>query len=48
MTEGRCMKCKEQVTMTDEKIVTNKRGLKMAKGKCPKCGTTVCRILGKA
>lgn len=48
MTEGYCVKCKKSVEMKDSKEVVNKRGMKMAKGKCPKCGTTVCRILGKA
>lgn len=48
MTEGRCMKCKKQVVMLEEKVVVNKRGMRMARGKCPDCGTTVCRILGKA
>lgn len=48
MTEGRCMKCKKNVTMQDAKEVVTKNGMKMAKGKCPNCGTTVCRILGKA
>jgi hypothetical protein len=48
MTEGYCVKCKKTVEVKDGKEVVNKRGLKMCKGKCPKCGTTVCRILGKA
>lgn len=46
--EGRCMKCQKQVPMLDVKVVVNKRGMNMAKGKCGTCGTTVCRILGKA
>ena len=45
--KGRCMKCQKEVTMKDAKVVTNAIGMKMAKGKCA-CGTTVCRILGKA
>ena len=48
MVEGRCMKCKKQVEMKDPKNETMKNGMLMAKGKCPKCGTTVCKILGKA
>ena len=48
MTNGRCMKCRKEVTMKDEKEVVTKNGMKMAKGKCPECGTTVCRMLGKA
>jgi len=48
MVEGYCVKCKKSTEMKDPKEVVNKRGMKMAKGKCPKCSTTVCRILGKA
>lgn len=44
--QGRCMKCKEQREFEGE-ISTLKNGAQMAKGKCPVCGTTVCRILGK-
>jgi len=46
--EGRCMKCKKQVEIQEgvENITKNK--MRMLKGKCPECGTTVCRILGKA
>ncbi len=48
MPEGRCMKCKKQVEIKDGKEVVFKNGMKALKGKCPECGTTVCRILGKA
>ena len=48
MVEGYCVKCKKKIEMLNPKEVVNKRGMKMAKGKCPKCDTTVCRILGKA
>jgi DNA-directed RNA polymerase subunit RPC12/RpoP len=48
MTEGRCMKCKDQVQIKDGKEVTMKNGMKAMKGVCPKCGTKVFRILGKA
>jgi len=47
MTEGYCVKCKKSVVMKDEKESLTKRGVKMAKGKCPNCGITVCRMLGK-
>ena len=47
MVEGRCMKCKKQVEMKDPKETATSRGVKMFKGKCPECGTTVCRIAGK-
>ena len=45
--EGRCMKCKKQVVITNGKESKMKTGAFMLKGKCGKCGTTVCRILGK-
>ena len=54
MTEytGYCVKCKAKRKMEDVKEVTmkGKGGTKRraAKGKCPKCGTTMFRILGKA
>lgn len=47
MTEGYCVKCKAKVEIKDGKIADNARGVSMMKGKCPKCSTTVCRILGK-
>lgn len=47
MVEGRCMKCKKQVTMKDPKETKTARGTLMFKGKCPECGTTVCRIGSK-
>ncbi len=47
-----CVKCKKKQTMKDMKEVTmkGKGGTKRraAKGKCPECGTTMFRILGKA
>jgi hypothetical protein len=44
---GYCVKCKEKRDF--EGIVeVSKTGMNMAKGKCPVCGTTVNRILGKA
>jgi hypothetical protein len=48
MTEGRCMKCKKQVEIKDgkERVTANK--MRMFMGLCPKCGTKVSRILGKA
>ncbi|MDD5192974.1 MAG: DUF5679 domain-containing protein [Candidatus Nanoarchaeia archaeon] len=47
MTEAYCVKCKKTVTMKDGKESKTKRGTTMMKGKCPNCGTTVCRIGGK-
>ncbi|MFH1450758.1 MAG: DUF5679 domain-containing protein [archaeon] len=46
--KGQCMKCKKQVEIQGGKENVTKNKMRMLKGKCPKCGTTVCRILGKA
>lgn len=48
MVEGRCMRCKKQVTIEGGKENVSANGMRMLKGKCAKCGTTVCKILGKA
>ncbi len=45
--QGRCMKCKEQKDMLDVQITKTARGGFMAKGKCQKCGTGVCKILSE-
>jgi len=45
-TFGRCMKCQKQVEMKDPVESKTKRGTKIAKGKCPNCSTTVCRMGG--
>ncbi len=42
------MKCKKGVEIKDGKTVTMKNGMNAMKGKCPHCGTTVFRIIGKA
>jgi len=42
-----CVKCKEKRTATGN-VVVNAKGTRMAKGKCPVCGTNLNRILGKA
>jgi len=46
MTEGYCVKCKKKVEIKNPKESTTKRGTKIAKGKCPVCGITVCRMGG--
>lgn len=46
MTEAYCVKCKAKKKMKDGKEVTFKNGRKAMKGKCPTCGTTMCRIMG--
>jgi DNA-directed RNA polymerase subunit RPC12/RpoP len=48
MTEGRCMKCQKNVTIANGRETTMANGMKAMKGECPKCGTKVFRILGKA
>jgi len=50
--EAYCVKCKAKQEMADANEVTmnGKGGMKRRamKGKCPVCGTTMFRILGKA
>ena len=46
MTEGYCVKCKKKVEMQNPVESKTKKGTKIAKGKCPDCGTTVCRMGG--
>ena len=45
---GYCVKCKKKREMEKAKVVVSKSGMNMAKGTCIKCGTKMCRILGKA
>jgi hypothetical protein len=42
-----CVKCKAKREATGD-IVEAKNGTRMAKAKCPTCGTNLNRILGKA
>ena len=42
-----CVKCKQKQAAPG-KVVVNEKGTRMAKGKCPVCGTTLNLILGKA
>ena len=44
---GRCMKCKKQVEIVDEKEVIMKNGMKAVTGTCPDCSTKVFKITGK-
>jgi hypothetical protein len=48
MAEARCMKCKKQVSVKDEKEVVMKNGMKAISGLCCECGTKVFKILGKS
>lgn len=43
--EGYCVKCKTKREISEGKEVTMKNGRKAMKGKCPKCGTGMYRIL---
>jgi len=45
-TEGYCVKCKKKVIIKDPKESLTSKGTKIAKGKCPHCGITVCRMGG--
>ena len=42
--EAYCMKCKAKKVMADPTEGTTKNGKPIVKGKCPDCGTTICRI----
>ena len=46
--KGYCMKCKAQREMVNAVNTKTSRGTLMAKGKCVKCGTTICKIGVKA
>ncbi len=46
MVQAYCVKCKAKREMSDAKEVTMKNGRKAMKGKCPKCGTGMYRIMG--
>jgi hypothetical protein len=43
--EGYCVKCRKKREVADGNVVTTSKGRPMAKGTCPKCGTTVTRFL---
>lgn len=47
MTEGYCVKCKKKVEIQKGVESLTSRGVKILKGKCPACNTTVCRMGGK-
>lgn len=42
--EAYCVKCKAKKIMQDPVEGVTKNGKPITKGKCPDCGTTVCRI----
>ena len=45
-TQGYCVKCKAKVDIKEPVESKTTKGVKIAKGKCPKCSTTVCRMGG--
>lgn len=45
MAEAYCVKCKAKKEMQNPQETTMKNGRPMAKGTCPTCGTTICKIL---
>jgi len=44
MVKGYCVKCKKKVEIQNAKETKTRKGVRMYKGKCPICNTTVCRI----
>lgn len=46
VTKGYCVKDKQMVEIKNPVESTTKKGTKIAKGKCPICGITVCRMGG--
>lgn len=47
MVDGRCMRCKVQRQMKNEKEVVMKNGMKAMSGVCTNCGTKMFKIIGK-
>ena len=45
--EAYCVKCKAKKEMQEAQEVTMKNGRMAMKGKCPDCGTSMFRIMGK-
>jgi hypothetical protein len=45
--EAYCVKCKAKKIAETREVTTMKNGALMAKGDCPVCGTTICRIMAK-
>ena len=43
--EGYCVKCRTKRTIKQNEVVKTSKGQLMAKGVCPKCGTTVNRFV---
>jgi Zn finger protein HypA/HybF involved in hydrogenase expression len=45
--EAYCVKCKSKKEMKEPKEVSMGKSRQAMKGKCPDCGTTMFRIMGK-
>jgi hypothetical protein len=45
--EGYCVKCREKVMVRNGVVGRTSKGRPMAKGTCPKCGTTVTRFISE-
>ena len=43
-----CVKCKTKRQVSDAPVTVNDKGTRVAKGKCPECGTNLTRFLPKA
>lgn len=46
--EIHCLKCKGKKNVTGGEIVVNDKGRRMAKAKCPDCGSGINKFLPKA
>ena len=43
--EAYCVKCRQKRLIKNERIETNDKGRRVAKGVCPECGTNLTRFL---
>lgn len=46
--EGYCMKCRKKRIVKDGTVEEKENGRRMAKGRCPECGTKMTRFLPSA
>ncbi|MBI2670358.1 hypothetical protein HYX18_00025 [Candidatus Woesearchaeota archaeon] len=47
MVDARCMRCRTQRQMKNEKEVVMKNGMRAMSGVCSNCGTKMFKIIGK-
>lgn len=45
MADARCMRCKVQVPIKEERIIKTKNGRNMLTGLCPRCGTRLSKFV---